>query len=57
MTCNALQTALRALAEHGNTLLKTIFKALRHVSLDPGRIGTITAAVLIILHTEHHRTA
>ena len=56
-TYNALQTATRALAERGNTLLKTTFKALRHVSLDPGRIGAITAAALTVLHTEHHRTA
>ena len=56
-TYNALQTATRALAERGNTLLKTTFKALRHVSLDPGRISAITAAALVLLHTEHHRTA
>ncbi len=56
LTYNALQTALRAVAERGNTLLKTTFKALRHVSLDPGRIGAMTAAALVILHVEHHRT-
>ena len=56
-TYNALQTATRALAERGNTMLKTTFKALRHVSLDPGRTGAITAAALTVLHTEHHRTA
>ena len=56
-TYNALQSATRALAERGNTLLKTTFKALRHVSLDPGRIGVITAAALTVLRTEHHRTA
>ncbi len=56
-TYNALQTALRAVAERGNTLLKTTFKALRHVSLDPGRISAITAAALVVLHIEHHRTA
>lgn len=56
LTYNALQSALRAVAERGNTLLKTTFKTLRHVSLDPGRIGIITAATLVILHVEHHRT-
>ena len=56
-TYNALQTATRALAERGNTLLKTTFKALRHVSFDPGSIGVITAAALTVLHAEHHRTA
>jgi hypothetical protein len=31
------------------------FKALRHVSLDPGQIGHIAAA-LVLLHIEHDRT-
>jgi len=55
-TYNALHTATRALAERGNAILKTTFTALRHVTISPGRIGTITAAALVILHTEHHRT-
>jgi hypothetical protein len=53
---NAVQTALRAVGERGNSLLKTTFKALRHVSLDPSRIGDITAAALVILHLRDQRT-
>ena len=55
-TINMLHAATRALAERGNTLLKTTFKALRRVSLCPWRIGAITAAALVLLHHEHHRT-
>src|SRR4051794_3550199 len=36
-TVNALHAATRALAERGNSLLKTTFKALRRVSLCPWR--------------------
>jgi hypothetical protein len=32
------------------------FKALRHVSLDPGMIGVIVAAALVLLYFEHQRT-
>jgi hypothetical protein len=53
---NALHSATRAVAERGNALLKTTFKALRHVSVCPWRISTITAAALVLLHREHHRT-
>jgi hypothetical protein len=55
-TVNMLHSAIRALAERGNSLLKTTFKALRRVSLCPWRIGAITAAALVLLHTEHTRT-
>jgi hypothetical protein len=51
-----LHSATRALAERGNSLLKTTFKALRRVSLCPWRIGAITVAALVLLHTEHDRT-
>jgi hypothetical protein len=53
---NMLHSATRALAERGNSLLKTTFKALRRVSLCPWRIGDITAAALVLLHIEHGRT-
>jgi hypothetical protein len=53
---NLLHAATRALAERGNSLLKTTFKALRRVSLCPWRIGAITAAALVLLHQEHGRT-
>jgi hypothetical protein len=55
-TVNVLHAATRALAERGNSLLKTTFKALRRVSLCPWRIGAITAAALVLLHHEHGRT-
>jgi DNA-binding CsgD family transcriptional regulator len=53
---NTAHNAVRAVAERGNSLLKTTFKALRHVSLDPWRIGKIVAAALVLLHTDHTRT-
>jgi DDE superfamily endonuclease len=53
---NALHAATRALAERGNSLLKTTFKALRRISLCPWRIGAITAAALVLLHHQHGRT-
>ena len=55
-TVNLLHAATRALAERGNSLLKTTFKALRRVSLCPWRIGAITAAALVLLHHMHDRT-
>jgi hypothetical protein len=55
-TINVLHSATRAVAERGNSLLKTTFKALRRVSLCPWRIGAITAAALVLLHIEHDRT-
>jgi hypothetical protein len=54
-TVNALHAATRALAERANSLLKATFNALRRVSLCPWRIGTITAAALVLLHREHNR--
>jgi hypothetical protein len=53
---NLLQAHARARAEQANVVLKMTFKALRHVSLDPARIGQIVAAALVILHVEHGRT-
>src|SRR3954467_3763459 len=55
-TVNALHAATRALAERGNSLLKTTFKALRRAGLCPWRIGAITAAALVLLHHQHGRT-
>jgi hypothetical protein len=55
-TINALHSATRALAERGNSLLKTTFTGLRRVTLCPWRIGAITAAALVLLHHEHDRT-
>jgi hypothetical protein len=53
---NVLHSAVRAPAERGNALLKEAFKALDKVSMSPGKITQITAAALVILHTEHDRT-
>jgi hypothetical protein len=53
---NKAHNAKRAIGERGNSLLKTTFKALRNISLCPWTIGTIVAAALVILHTEHDRT-
>jgi hypothetical protein len=55
-TVKLLHAATRALAERGNSLLKTTFKALRRVSLCPWRIGAMTAAALVLLHHMHDRT-
>jgi hypothetical protein len=53
---NRAHNAVRAVGERGNALLKMTFKALRNVSLDPWRIGTIVAAALVLLHFDHART-
>ena len=53
---NALHAALRAVGERVNTLLKTTFKALRRVSLDPSKISDIVGGALVLLHVEHDRT-
>ncbi len=52
---NRLFRAIRGIGERANSLLKTTFKALRHVSLDPWRIGDISRAALAILHIEHNK--
>lgn len=53
---NHLLTRLRALGERAMAILKTRWKALRHVTLDPNRIGDITRAALVLTHLEHGRT-
>lgn len=55
-TFNRAHNRLRAVGERGNSLLKTTFKALRNISLNPWRIGDIVAAALAILHIEKQRT-
>ncbi|MGI5485513.1 HARBI1 family protein [Microtetraspora malaysiensis] len=52
---NQVIRGVHAIAERANSLLKTTFKALRRVSLDPWRISTIVAAALVILRLEHGR--
>jgi DDE superfamily endonuclease len=52
---NRILRGVHRITERANSLLKTTFKALRHVSLCPWRIGPITQAALVVLHLEHHR--
>jgi hypothetical protein len=54
-TRTALLTGLRALGERANALLKTRWRALRHVTLNPGRIGDIARAALILTTLERGR--
>jgi hypothetical protein len=53
---NSLHSAVRALGERANSVLKTTFKALRRWRGCPWRIGDIVAAALVLLHHEHART-
>jgi hypothetical protein len=53
---NALIRGVHAPSERANSLLKTSFKAMRRVSLDPWRIGAIANAALVLLHLEHDRS-
>ncbi|MEO3807355.1 transposase family protein [Nonomuraea sp. B1E8] len=52
---NQVIRGVHAVAERANSLLKTTFKALRRVTLDPWRIGAITRAALVLLRLEHGR--
>ncbi|MGL4176333.1 MAG: transposase family protein [Dermatophilaceae bacterium] len=45
---NLLITALRAPSERANALLKTGWKALRRITVCPWRIGSVTAAALVL---------
>lgn len=45
---NQLLTALRAIGERGNAILKTRWAALQRISLCPQRIGEIVAAALVL---------
>jgi hypothetical protein len=56
-TYNKILRGIHGPAERANCLLKTTFKALRHVSLDPWKIGRITKAALVLLQQIHNRTA
>ncbi len=51
---NALLSALRAQGERAIALLKTRWKALRHLALDPWRISDITAAALVLTRKLHN---
>ena len=54
-TYNTIIRGVRGIGERANSLLKTTFKALRHVSLDPWHIGALAKAALVLLHLEHDR--
>jgi hypothetical protein len=54
-TYNQLIRGVHGVAERANSLLKTTFKALRRVSLDPWRIGAIVRAAHVLLRLEHAR--
>ena len=51
-TRNRMISTLRAPAERANALLKRTWKALERVTLDPWRIGAITAAALVLLELQ-----
>jgi hypothetical protein len=54
-TYNKVLRGVHGVAERANALLKETFAALQMISLDPGRIGAITKAALVLLHLEHNR--
>ncbi|OHV53839.1 hypothetical protein BCD48_44650 [Pseudofrankia sp. BMG5.36] len=54
---NRIQNALRAVGERANALLKVTFRLLHNITIDPWKIGLVAKAALVILHTEHRRTA
>lgn len=54
-TRNALLTALRAIGERGNAVLKSRWKALTRIRLCPWRIGHIVAAALVLSTLERGR--
>jgi hypothetical protein len=52
-TRNALLRSLRCLGERGFALLTGRWRALRHVTASPGKIGDIARAALVLTHFEH----
>lgn len=49
---NAYTGAYRAPVKRAIAVLKVRWKALRYVTLDPGRIGNLVAAALVLTRTE-----
>ena len=49
---NAYVNAHRAPVERSISVLKVRWRALKHVTLDPSRIGALIAAVLMLTRTE-----
>ena len=54
-TYNALLRGLRCLGERGFALLTGRWRALRHITTSPRRIGDIVKAALVLTHFEHGR--
>lgn len=54
-TYNALLRGLRCLGERGFALLTGRWRALRHITTSPRKIGDITRAALVLTHFEHGR--
>lgn len=54
-TYNKVIRGVHGVCERADSLLKTTFKALRRVSLDPSRITKIAAAALVLLQLEYGR--
>jgi hypothetical protein len=52
-TYNALLRGLRALGERGFAILVGRWRALRHFTIGPGKIGSIVKAALVLTHFEH----
>ncbi len=54
-TYNALLRGLRCLGERGFALLVGRWRALRHITTSPRKIGSIVKAALVLTHFEHGR--
>ncbi|MGW1530430.1 transposase family protein, partial [Streptomyces sp. NPDC002159] len=54
-TYNKIIRGIHGVCERANSLLKTTFKALRRVSLDPSRITQIAPAALVLLQLDYDR--
>ncbi len=54
---NHIQRSLRAPGERGFALLVGRWKALRHTTISPSRLGTLIHAALALTHYEHHYPA
>jgi hypothetical protein len=52
---NALLRSLRCLGKRGFALLTGRWRALRHITASPRKIGTIVKAALVLTHFEHGR--
>ncbi len=54
---NRIHNALRTVGERANAPLKGTFRLLHTITIFPWKIGLVAKAALVILHTEHRRTA